>query len=149
MSPARSSGVGNGAKGAGCLVLLVLILIGWVMQIAGCSATKPASNALPSVPAYTAPTYAPSYSTYTYAPSTRDPDLYPVATAAPVAPVDDPTLAAESATTEDAIPLPDVPDPKETDVVPGDTAVCRDGKITHPLHHRGACSGHGGVANWI
>jgi hypothetical protein len=29
------------------------------------------------------------------------------------------------------------------------TALCRDGEMSYALHHRGACSGHGGVARWL
>ncbi|HUS30128.1 MAG TPA: DUF3761 domain-containing protein [Kofleriaceae bacterium] len=29
------------------------------------------------------------------------------------------------------------------------TAVCRDGKLSYALHHRGACSGHDGVERWL
>jgi hypothetical protein len=29
------------------------------------------------------------------------------------------------------------------------TAVCRDGKLSYALHHRGACSDHGGVERWL
>lgn len=32
---------------------------------------------------------------------------------------------------------------------PGVTAVCNDGTYSHAQHHRGACSGHGGVAYWV
>ena len=28
------------------------------------------------------------------------------------------------------------------------TAQCRDGSISYSEHHRGTCSGHGGVAHW-
>lgn len=29
------------------------------------------------------------------------------------------------------------------------TAVCKDGAISYAAHHRGACSGHGGVRDWL
>ena len=29
------------------------------------------------------------------------------------------------------------------------TAICRDGETSYALHHRGACSGHGGVQRWL
>jgi hypothetical protein len=36
------------------------------------------------------------------------------------------------------------------DVVPaGATAHCRDGDYSFTRHRRGACSGHGGVAQWL
>ena len=28
------------------------------------------------------------------------------------------------------------------------TAVCRDGSVSHSKHHSGTCSRHGGVAQW-
>ena len=31
----------------------------------------------------------------------------------------------------------------------GATAVCRDGTYSFSLHHRGSCSHHGGVSNWL
>jgi hypothetical protein len=31
----------------------------------------------------------------------------------------------------------------------GATAVCRDGSYSYSLHHRGTCSHHGGVAQWL
>ena len=29
------------------------------------------------------------------------------------------------------------------------SARCRDGECSFSLHHRGTCSGHGGVAEWL
>jgi hypothetical protein len=29
------------------------------------------------------------------------------------------------------------------------TALCRDGRISLSRHHRGTCSGHGGVRRWL
>jgi hypothetical protein len=36
------------------------------------------------------------------------------------------------------------PDPNSN----GAEAQCRDGSYSHARHHSGACSGHGGVAQW-
>ena len=42
-----------------------------------------------------------------------------------------------------------VSDPKcVTGHVQGETAICRDGSHSFSEHHRGTCSGHGGVAEW-
>lgn len=41
---------------------------------------------------------------------------------------------------------------KNTVVVPetsGATARCRDGSLSHSRQHRGACSRHGGVGQWL
>jgi len=31
----------------------------------------------------------------------------------------------------------------------GATAKCKDGTVSHSKHHKGACSHHGGVAQWL
>jgi hypothetical protein len=31
----------------------------------------------------------------------------------------------------------------------GATAKCKDGTYSHSAHHQGACSHHGGVAEWM
>ncbi|MBV9110006.1 MAG: DUF3761 domain-containing protein [Gemmatimonadetes bacterium] len=31
----------------------------------------------------------------------------------------------------------------------GATAICRDGSYSYSLHHRGTCSHHGGVEQWL
>lgn len=33
--------------------------------------------------------------------------------------------------------------------LPGATAICRDGSQSFSHHHRGTCSGHGGVARYL
>jgi len=38
--------------------------------------------------------------------------------------------------------------PKLSDAPEDATAKCKDGTYSHATQHRGACSGHGGVAEW-
>jgi uncharacterized protein DUF3761 len=38
--------------------------------------------------------------------------------------------------------------PKPSDAPQDATAKCKDGSYSHAKQHRGACSGHGGVAEW-
>lgn len=38
--------------------------------------------------------------------------------------------------------------PKPSDAPQDATAKCKDGSYSHATQHRGACSGHGGVAEW-
>ena len=38
--------------------------------------------------------------------------------------------------------------PKPSDAPQDATAKCKDGAYSHATQHRGACSGHGGVAEW-
>jgi hypothetical protein len=38
--------------------------------------------------------------------------------------------------------------PKPSDAPADATAKCKDGSYSHATQHRGACSGHGGVAEW-
>ncbi|WP_081622527.1 DUF3761 domain-containing protein [Jongsikchunia kroppenstedtii] len=44
-----------------------------------------------------------------------------------------------------------VPDPQAGGGSPpaGATAQCRDGDWSFSQHHKGTCSGHGGVADWL
>jgi len=77
-------------------------------------------------------------------------------TAAPV-----PTAAAPAAkpapSTAAAPAAPAAPPPAATAAktkvpagAPGDaTAQCKDGSYSHSQHHRGACSKHGGVQQWL
>ncbi|WP_340674074.1 DUF3761 domain-containing protein [Enterobacter asburiae] len=37
----------------------------------------------------------------------------------------------------------------KTATEPGATARCQDGSLSHSSQHRGACSRHGGVAQWL
>ncbi|MEK6443580.1 DUF3761 domain-containing protein [Pseudonocardia sp. T1-2H] len=126
----------NGGAGCGCLVLVALV-IGGISH--ACSGPAPHST----LPAYRPPV------TTTAAP-------WSPAQLAPAFPTTEPAAptTTEVAVSDDApyVPAPDpyVPAPDHApDVVPGDTAVCNDGTVTHPLHHRGACSHHHGVARWV
>jgi hypothetical protein len=123
----------NGGAGCGCLVLVALV-IGGISH--ACSSPAPHST----LPAYSPPatTTAAPWSPARLAPAPT------FTTTAPATPT-----TTEAAATYDAPYVP-APEPAPApDVVPGDTAVCNDGTVTHPLHHRGACSGHHGVAHWV
>ncbi len=61
----------------------------------------------------------------------------PSTAAAPAAPVAPPTAATAAKTT--------VPAGTSGDA----TAQCKDGSYSHSQHHRGACSKHGGVQQWL
>jgi hypothetical protein len=61
----------------------------------------------------------------------------PSAAAAPAAPVAPPAAATAAKTTAPAGASGDA------------TAQCKDGSYSHSKHHRGACSKHGGVQQWL
>jgi hypothetical protein len=46
-------------------------------------------------------------------------------------------------------PTPPTPPPQSPGHPPGATGRCRDGTYTYAAHHQGACSHHGGVAEWF
>ena len=67
----------------------------------------------------------------------------PSETAAPAAPAE---AAAPAATAPAATAAKTAP----SGGAPGDaTAQCKDGSYSHAHHHRGACSRHGGVQQWL
>jgi hypothetical protein len=118
-------------------VLLGLLLIGGVANAAGCGGRSSSSTI------YSPP--VDSYSTHTAPAHTAPTDSYVAPTLDPQ-PVPEETVAVETTTTP-AVDV-NVPNPNVPDVVPGDTAICRDGHIYHG-QHRGACSHHHGVAQWL
>jgi hypothetical protein len=65
----------------------------------------------------------------TAAPAARAPS-------APAPPSTGPTRQAQAA-------------PAGNTAAPGATARCKDGTLSHAQHHSGACSQHGGVAEWL
>ena len=120
-------------SGVGCLVLLGIALVGGVANATGCGGKpSPSSTFNPPVG---------GYSTYT-APT----DNY----VAPSLGQQQPALQKHVSTDNTAATDVDVnvPNPSVPDVVPGDTAICRDGHVYHG-QHRGACSHHHGVAQWL
>ena len=60
----------------------------------------------------------------------------------------DATKTAAKATGNAASATANAIKPKPSDAPPDATAKCKDGSYSHATQHRGACSGHGGVAEW-
>lgn len=60
----------------------------------------------------------------------------------------DATKSAAKATSGAAESAANSIKPKPTDAPQDATAKCKDGTYSHAKQHRGACSGHGGVAEW-
>jgi len=58
------------------------------------------------------------------------------------------TKKAGKATKEGAQTAANAVKPKPSDAPADATAKCKDGSYSHATQHRGACSGHGGVAEW-
>ncbi|MFD0327114.1 DUF3761 domain-containing protein [Streptacidiphilus monticola] len=59
--------------------------------------------------------------------------------------------AGPPSTTRSPAPPPSQPattPPRSTAAPNGATALCRDGSLSFAAHHQGACSHHGGVAQW-
>lgn len=82
--------------------------------------------------------------TKTTAPSTKTaaaPTKTPPAAAATTAPAPTPTTAAPK--TNVATTTPPAGAPADA------SAQCKDGSYSHAKHHRGACSKHGGVQQWL
>jgi hypothetical protein len=124
------------------------IIGGSILGVLAIAGLGRACGGAASVPAtsYTTPTTvtiapAASIPTTTIAPTTTA-TWRPLITTTTVAPA---PLPAEPTDSGGAVDVPN----HAPDVVPGDTAVCNDGTVTHPLHHQGACSHHHGVAKWL
>jgi hypothetical protein len=61
---------------------------------------------------------------------------------------EDATKSAAKATGHAAASAANAIKPKPSDAPADATAKCKDGSYSHAAQHRGACSNHGGVAEW-